>query len=228
MNIRILALAAAALGAVPAQATTLVAGSNTLGGTTVAAEPNLAGTVQEDSLDDFTITGNSGTLTATVQSRVVLSVDGTYDFYWRIRDITFAPSGAGGDPLTIGALRIGEFGTSVLGYNANFRTDGLGDRGPGNAFVFPDTSYVNFAFDAGLAAGEESYFIFLDTDARTYSRRALLDLATPAYNPISGLGTTFGPGRVPEPATWALMILGFGGVAGAMRRRRATPSVAFA
>ncbi|MCW6531713.1 PEPxxWA-CTERM sorting domain-containing protein [Sphingomonas sp. MMSM20] len=29
-------------------------------------------------------------------------------------------------------------------------------------------------------------------------------------------------GGVPEPATWGLMILGFGGVAGAMRRRRST------
>lgn len=26
-------------------------------------------------------------------------------------------------------------------------------------------------------------------------------------------------GRLPEPATWGLMILGFGGIAGAMRRR---------
>ena len=29
-------------------------------------------------------------------------------------------------------------------------------------------------------------------------------------------------GGVPEPATWGLMILGFGGIAGAMRRRKAT------
>jgi hypothetical protein len=37
------------------------------------------------------------------------------------------------------------------------------------------------------------------------------------------------PGGVPEPATWALMILGFGAVAGAMRRRRSvTATVRFA
>ncbi|WEK41795.1 MAG: FxDxF family PEP-CTERM protein [Candidatus Sphingomonas colombiensis] len=36
-------------------------------------------------------------------------------------------------------------------------------------------------------------------------------------------------GAVPEPATWALMILGMGGVAGAMRhRRRTTATVRFA
>jgi len=33
---------------------------------------------------------------------------------------------------------------------------------------------------------------------------------------------------VPEPATWALMILGFGAVGGAMRRRNAKTSVRFA
>ncbi|WP_298668249.1 FxDxF family PEP-CTERM protein [uncultured Sphingomonas sp.] len=36
-------------------------------------------------------------------------------------------------------------------------------------------------------------------------------------------------GAVPEPATWALMILGMGGIAGAMRhRRRTTTTVRFA
>jgi hypothetical protein len=36
-------------------------------------------------------------------------------------------------------------------------------------------------------------------------------------------GTTVGaPGAVPEPATWAMMIVGFGTVGGAMRRRRRT------
>lgn len=43
---------------------------------------------------------------------------------------------------------------------------------------------------------------------------------------------TFAPsavGAVPEPATWGLMILGFGGVAGAMRyRRRTATTVRFA
>ena len=36
------------------------------------------------------------------------------------------------------------------------------------------------------------------------------------------------PGAVPEPATWALMILGFGAVAGAMRQRRAKVTFNFA
>ena len=35
-------------------------------------------------------------------------------------------------------------------------------------------------------------------------------------------------GAIPEPATWGLMILGFGAIGGAMRRRRTTTSVRFA
>ncbi len=39
---------------------------------------------------------------------------------------------------------------------------------------------------------------------------------------------TGGPGGVPEPATWAMMILGFGFIGSAMRRRQQNVSVSFA
>ena len=176
--------------------------------------------MKEDAIDAFSIAGTSGTLSANVQSRVVLSNDGTYDFSWRIFDIAFSPTREGGDALTIGSLRIGEFGSSVLGYNANFRTDGVGDRGPSSAFVFePDTSFVNFLFGDPLSAGDTSYFMFLDTDATSYARNAKLDLATPGSNPISNLGTTFGIAAVPEPASVALVFAGLGALL-AVRRRR--------
>ena len=53
---------------------------------------------------------------------------------------------------------------------------------------------------------------------------------------ISGGGAQFGfddvtfnePGAVPEPASWALMIAGFGLVGSAMRRRKPSVSVSFA
>ena len=215
------ALAVLALIAAPAHAVTLVSGSNPLAGTTFAAEPNLGGVVKEDAIDAFSIAGTGGTLSANVQSRVVLSSDGTYDFYWRIFDIAFSPSTDGGDALAIRSLRIGNFGSSVLGYNANFRTDGVGDRGPGNAFVFdPETNFVNFIFADALTAGETSDFLFLDTDATRYARNAGLDLASVGSNPISNLGTTFGVAVVPEPSTWAMMLLGFGAIGIAARRRR--------
>ncbi|MBM6577743.1 PEP-CTERM sorting domain-containing protein [Microvirga sp. SRT01] len=37
-----------------------------------------------------------------------------------------------------------------------------------------------------------------------------------------------GIGAVPEPSTWAMMIVGFGMVGGAMRRRRVSTKVSFA
>ncbi len=55
-----------------------------ISGTTVAARPELAGTVLEDKITEFTITGAGETLSGTIQNRVVRSIDGTLDFYWRI------------------------------------------------------------------------------------------------------------------------------------------------
>ncbi|MBB3693168.1 PEPxxWA-CTERM sorting domain-containing protein [Sphingomonas sp. BK580] len=220
MLLRIMVVAATLIAS-PAAATTLVAGSNSLEGTTGAAEPKLNGVVQQDTVDPFSLSDGHGTLNASVQSRVVLSVDGTYDFYWRVRDITYVATAPGGPPLSIGALRLGAFGSGVLGVNANYQTDGLGDRGPDSAYVFPDSlTSINFRFSTPLAAGESSYFMFLDTDATSYARTAVLDLSASGA-PISQLRSTFGPvAAVPEPATWALMISGFGAVGAALRRQR--------
>ena len=47
-----------------------------------------------------------------------------------------------------------------------------------------------------------------------------LTLSSDQVGTVSGVLTaTVGAGAVPEPATWALMIVGFGAVGGAMRRR---------
>jgi hypothetical protein len=43
----------------------------------------------------------------------------------------------------------------------------------------------------------------------------------------TGFATTGGGGGVPEPATWAMMILGFGGIGALMRRRRTQLASAF-
>ncbi|MGH6909562.1 MAG: PEPxxWA-CTERM sorting domain-containing protein [Phenylobacterium sp.] len=42
----------------------------------------------------------------------------------------------------------------------------------------------------------------------------------------TGFATNGGGGPVPEPATWAMMILGFGGVGALLRRRRLQPAIA--
>jgi hypothetical protein len=217
-----------ALSAGTAQAATLSTGSNTLPGTTSALEPQLAGLVVEDDLQAFSWTQAGGTLRGTIQSRVVLSNDNTYDFYWRVRDLAFDGSGPMQD---IGNFRIGTFGVPIAGLNGNYRTDGLGNVGPSTAFVFNGglSDYVNFSFGPDtLGLGEESYFMFLDTSSTRYARNALMDVANADTTSIGRLYSTFGVGGVPEPATWAMMIAGFGFVGGAMRRRQSAVGYASA
>lgn len=202
----------------------LVTGDNPLGGTTSAAEPNLAGTIVQDVDTPVSFALNGGTFNATVQSRVVLSVDGTYDFYWRVHDTSFdSPVGTNlAAPGVLGNFRIGNFGIPIAGLNGNYRTDGVGDLGPDNAHVFSGgvfDQYVNFEFSNGLAGGQDSYFMFLDTNATHYARNASFDLANIGTTQISGSFSTFGVAGVPEPASWALMIGGLG-LAGAMLRSR--------
>lgn len=201
-----------------AQAVTLV--DNTavaLPGTTVAAEPQLAGTVLEDKLTDFSIAGEG--ITGHIQSRVVRSsVDGTLDFYWRV----FNDESSKGN---IGNFRIGEF--LAPEYNANWRIDGLGDVAPTSAYKFggglADQGYINFQFfDAAsstglLTPGKSSMFMFLDTSATSYNESALMDVANRDTTQISGLSYTFTP-AVPEPSTYALMGLGLAAM-GFLRRR---------
>src|SRR6478672_6098309 len=56
-----------------------------LPGTSVAAEPNLAGTVLLDNVYSFNQTLGTDTYAGTVQERVVREAgSGTLDFYWRV------------------------------------------------------------------------------------------------------------------------------------------------
>jgi hypothetical protein len=197
-----------------AQAVVLVPSVTTpLPGTSVASDPSLAGTIVQDILTPFTMSTPTGVDTGEVQSRVVLAVDGTYDFYWRVfNDATSAGP--------IGFLRLGNFLTST--YDANYRTDGLGTVVPQSAFLFasPPPGFINFAFydvtnvnaTQALGPGQSSLFMFLDTNATSFAQTVVLDVATIGTFQASNVISTFGPSAVPEPATWGLMLLGFAGL----------------
>ena len=79
------------------------------------------------------------------------------------------------------------------------------------SFVSNPSTIVTYTFDLGPALASNTLTFFGRND--------------PSCNFLDNVSVTAG---VPEPATWALMILGFGAVGGAMRRRKVQTSVRFA
>ncbi|MEP7084797.1 MAG: hypothetical protein ABI854_08675, partial [Betaproteobacteria bacterium] len=134
---------------------------------------------------------------------------GTFDFYWRITELS-SEQAAGQGPGSLSSFRLGGFGTSSL--DADWRIDGLGSVSPTSAIRFADPSFINFAFgDPEIQAGQDSYFFFLDSQATAYARVGIYDLVGTGGNGISGQFETFAPAApVPEPAEWALLLVGFG------------------
>lgn len=185
-----------------------------LGGTTVAARPELAGTVLQDVITPFSFSGVSGS----VQNRVVRETGtGTLDFSWKVNVDPSATNGLG-----VGAFRLANFGYGNL-TDADYRIDGLGTIGPDTARLFNVANYpagdINFLFSgAGLAAGSQSRFFFLHTNATSYAQTASYDLLTTGAQNLSGSFSTFAP-AVPEPSTYAMMGLGML-LMGSLRGRR--------
>jgi hypothetical protein len=197
-----------------AQAVTLTPDVYTLlPGTTVAGEPQLAGTVIKDDVQPFSFAAYSGIVSGTVQVRIVRSdIDNTLDFYWRVfNDLNSAGS--------IGDLRLAFFVSPE--YKGNYRTDGLGDVGPDRAWLFlnpPYNGYINFIFSDGLLPGQSSLFFFLDTTATNYAQTAFYDLTNMSQEQKSDNYATYAPASVPEPSTLFLLGAGLAGV-GLLRKR---------
>lgn len=204
----------ALLSAAPARAVLLGPGDiAALPGTTVAANPQLAGVVIVDELIPFSFSSSSGPIMGSVQQRIMRSsVDSTVDFYWQV-------SNQADSAEAIGSFRVGEFVSPE--YDADYRTDSLGDVGPDSAqrFTSPFESYVNFNFSSGLQPGQASLFMFFDTTATLYDRTAFFDVTNIDQSHISGSFEAYSPSSaVPEPASIGL--LGLGMIWLALRSRR--------
>ncbi|TWT33638.1 hypothetical protein KOR34_34710 [Posidoniimonas corsicana] len=215
VTLTLLTLAAHA-GAAPLAA----GGVNFLTGTTSAADPRLAGGVQDDPLVPFEILGNFGEvlLSGNLQDRVVESNDtGTLIFAPRLRDLVGAPFAP---DMEVRALFISGYGNVLT--DVEYRTDGLGDVGPSAALRSFDNNSLQFAFDPlDLIAPEESYFMSVLTDATEFAPIGTARIV--AQNVISGqfFETTLTGINVPVPEPGTLGLLGAAaGAALAVCRRR--------
>jgi len=101
---------------------------------------------------------------------------------------------------------------------------GIANFGSGVKFILDNTTY------AGAIKNYPTGFFGLISDTTFTS--ITLGSATTGQEIYKLTNLVVGqsdiPGAVPEPATWALMILGFGAVAGALRQRRAKVTFNFA
>jgi hypothetical protein len=208
-------------------------GSYGVGATTLAQEPDLAGTVLADRLQPFTVNGSAGgVLTGTIQERVVRSDDtGFLHFYHRVLfdDVSGFAAGsyiewlnldstATGDPLAVGR-----------------RSDGVGS---------PTSSSYDLAvagqsrFDFNLLnldptnAGFSTQFHYLKTNATNYALTGQLQLSGFEFIGFDAKGVssawlpTWAPAPIPEPESWAMMIAGFGLLGAVLRRTRRMPAIA--
>ncbi|HEY5205127.1 MAG TPA: PEPxxWA-CTERM sorting domain-containing protein [Roseiarcus sp.] len=115
----------------------------------------------------------------------------------------------------------------TAGNFATFMTD-VGDSGGANApnLVDRDTPGHTIGFSwasiGGLLAGQTSDFLMIDTNAVRFTTGtlAVIDSQTSDLS-------AFAPSAVPEPSTWAMMLLGFAGL-GFAGYRGSRKSAAFA
>lgn len=166
-----------------AQAVSLNEGDSLpLQGTSVALEPQLAGTVIVDENVPFSFGG----ITGHVQQRIVKSSkDGSLDFYWRVfNDAT--------STAAIGSFGLDGFDAAQ--YNVNSLLDNTGDGNPTYAFR-GSLSEVLFLFTNGesILPGTSSRLFFIDTTATDYAKTALYNLTGTSSDNTSTSFTAYTP-----------------------------------
>lgn len=230
MGRKLLALAAAVstLAIIPAaSAAVIVNGSSNVAPT--VGVPAGQGTVQATQSSSV----QAETFSANFLSAVYLNTLGTLDFYYEVfRTGPGSVSSLG----EISGFSVANFtGFTVDGFatgatdpdgagpfqgGANpFLADGTTPSGSTTSFgrsFLGDTVQTNFGLN-GLSGTERSTTYIFRTNATAFN-----NLGTFGINGggSAAQGFTFQPtSAVPEPATWAMMLAGFGIVGGAMRRR---------
>ena len=234
---KIIAVIAAVVGFGTTQivAATLAPGDTiALPGSTLASNPELAGTI----INDNVLTSNAVGLPANsnfvvrlrAQNRVVRSnTDGTLIFAPRIREDIMISQG----PFLIDRVVLTGFGAYDI--DASFRVDDEGDRGPTSASRSANGDVLSFGFGFplpitsslfGAPPSEESYFFSLKTDATAFQNTGRISIfgraAGDDFNTyrldVAGLAVpTEHVPAVPVPATAVLIISGLCLIAGLRR-----------
>lgn len=179
-------------------------GNTTLTGTTVAVNPDLAGTVQEDPTALFgTIEFN-----AIFQGRVTLSDNlGTIIFSPRMKDYFVF------DDFTWVLTGIDVKGFAGWTTDVDYRTDGLGDIGPGSVLRSGDGDVLMFDFTGNpVPDGNETLFLSILTNAPAYLpledginfeftdvNGVKITLALDYFMPADTLSVDIKPGSCPNP-----------------------------
>jgi hypothetical protein len=224
--IRAVAVAAALSASVPAMAASVVNPNGTV--TLVAGSP-LSWTFDYNGFTDgnVAIPGLSAQITFNFLNRT----NNTYNFSYTLRNTSAAP---------VTAARIVAFGfntdpnfvSATTGANDMFNIVAKGNQ-PNNLpsldFCLKDQSNQTnqcTSGQGGLALGAATSGTFALTFANSISPLNLSDfsvryqgITAPGFPNESGSASGV-PTAIPEPATWAMMIGGFGLIGGAVRRRR--------
>lgn len=191
--------------ALVSQATVLPpGGAIALSGTTVAAQPELAGLALVDDLIPYQIFGGGGNpllYEGILQARIVRStLSDNLIFNYRLRDPT---AGLNGIMITLEASDFASWTTDV-----EYRTDGVGTKAPTRATRSNDGSDVSFIFGNSLFSNEDSYFMHILTNAKAYTTGQTILTLTDGSSVVL---STYQP-AVPEPGSAVLLAIGAAGL----------------
>jgi hypothetical protein len=144
------------------------------------------------------INGSSTDIAKQQQAIADLDGDFVWDGNWNDPDLIKLNAEDGDSPIDFG---ITLFGETIIGVHWGNVPGAPQTKGQGNVSAF-------YLFDFGTEGGTITL-----ADTRGWSNAVLYTTGSPP------------PPQVPEPATWAMMLLGFGATGFAMRRGRKTETL---